>query len=60
MGERLRAMADEEHEQESGEAVRDRSLHDLEWPGYDSLSRDERVAFWRVLPVPGTPARDVI
>jgi len=57
LGARLRAMADEEHEEG---VERERSPHDREWPGYDTLNREERIKFWSVLPPPGTPARDVI
>ena len=58
LGARLRAMADEEHG--GVEEVVGRSPHDREWPGYDTLNREERIKFWSVLPPPGTPARDVI
>jgi hypothetical protein len=57
LGARLRAMADEEHEEG---VERERSPHDKEWPGYDTLNKEERIKFWSVLPPPGTPARDVI
>lgn len=60
LGQRIRDMADAEHEEQGGTVERKRSQHELEWPGYDSLDKDERVRFWRALPVPGTPARSVI
>ena len=61
LGARLRAMADEEHAEVGGVIVeRERSPHDREWPGYDTLNKEERIKFWSVLPPPGTPARDVI
>lgn len=57
LGQRIRDMADAEHVDEGGEEVRKRSLHDREWPGYDTLDLDERIRFWAILPCPGTPAR---
>lgn len=57
LGARLRAMADEEHEEG---VERERSPHDKEWPGYDTLNKEERIKFWSVLPPPGTPARSVL
>ena len=61
LGARLRAMSDEEHRTEGGVIVeKGRSPHDLEWPGYDSLTREERIRFWKVRPLPGTPARSVL